>query len=62
MPGGASTQSQVSLRHQCELLEPMPDAAYYGARPESAENLALMRRLDELHLEHPVQRAARQYL
>jgi putative transposase len=27
---------------------------YYEPVPESPENLALMRRLDELHLEHPV--------
>ncbi len=27
---------------------------YYEPVPESAENLALMRRLDELHLDHPV--------
>jgi putative transposase len=27
---------------------------YYEPRPESAENLALLRRLDELHLERPV--------
>ncbi len=27
---------------------------YYEPCPESAENLALMRRLDELHLQHPV--------
>jgi putative transposase len=27
---------------------------YYEPLPESPENLALMRRLDELHLEHPV--------
>jgi putative transposase len=27
---------------------------YYQACPESPENLALMRRLDEMHLEHPV--------
>jgi len=28
-------------------------AAYYNPRPVSAEDLAIMRRLDELHLEHP---------
>ena len=26
---------------------------YYEPVPESAENLALMRRIDEMHLEHP---------
>jgi putative transposase len=32
---------------------------YYEPVPESAENLALMRRLDELHLEYPVYGARR---
>jgi putative transposase len=27
---------------------------YYEPCPESAENLALMRRIDELHMQHPV--------
>jgi putative transposase len=45
---------KVSLRHQCELLDLCRSAYYYEPCPESQENLALMRRLDELHLEHPV--------
>ena len=45
---------QVSVRHQCELLELCRSRYYYEPCPESEENLALMRRLDELHLEHPV--------
>ena len=45
---------QVSVRHQCELLELSRSSYYYQCAPETAENLALMRRLDELHLEHPV--------
>lgn len=45
---------KVSLRHQCELLDLCRSAYYYEPCPESEENLALMRRLDELHLEHPV--------
>jgi putative transposase len=44
----------VSLRHQCELLELCRSSYYYEPCPETEENLALMRRLDELHLEHPV--------
>jgi putative transposase len=49
-----SPDSRVSLRHQCELLEVCRGSYYYQCCPESQENLALMRRLDELHLEHPV--------
>jgi len=45
---------QVSVRHQCELLELCRSSYYYEPCPETEENLALMRQLDELHLEHPV--------
>ena len=43
-----------SIRHQCELLGLSRSGYYYEPCPETADNLALMRRLDELHLEHPV--------
>ena len=49
-----SPDPRLSLRHQCELLELCRSSYYYAACPETPENLALMRRLDELHLEHPV--------
>src|SRR5208337_4233167 len=49
-----SPDPQVSVRHQCELLELCRSSYYYQCCPETEENLALMRRLDELHLEHPV--------
>jgi putative transposase len=42
------------VRHQCELLELCRSSYYYECCPETEENLALMRRLDELHLAHPV--------
>ena len=45
---------ELSIRRQCELLEISRSGFYYEPVAESAENLALMRRLDELHLEHPV--------
>ena len=45
---------QISVGHQCELLEVCRGRYYYQCCPETEENLALMRRLDELHLEHPV--------
>ena len=47
-------QEPISIRDQCGLLGLSRSAYYYECAPESAENLALMRRLDELHLEHPV--------
>ena len=43
-----------SVRRQCALLGISRGAYYYEPRPESAENLAVMRRLDELHLERPI--------
>lgn len=42
------------MRRQCELLGVSRSGYYYEPCAESAENLALMRHLDELHLKHPV--------
>ncbi len=44
---------QLSIGRQCELLGLARSSYYYQPRPESEENLALSRRLDELYLEHP---------
>jgi putative transposase len=44
----------LSIRHQCEILGITRGGFYYEPCPETEENLRLMRRLDELHLEHPV--------
>ena len=38
---------------QCQLLALARSTAYYVPEPTSPEDLALMRRIDELHLEHP---------
>lgn len=38
---------------QCQILNLARSTAYYQAQPDSAEDLALMRRIDELHLEMP---------
>lgn len=46
--------TQPSIRHQCELLGLCRSGYYYEPCPETAENLALMRQLDQWHLEHPV--------
>ena len=41
------------MRRQCELLAVSRSGLYYEPVPCSAEELALMRRMDELHLERP---------
>ena len=38
---------------QCELLDLCRSSLYYQPRPVSPADLALMRRIDELHLAHP---------
>lgn len=43
----------VSIRRQCELFGISRSGFYYEPVPETDENLALMRRLDELHLAFP---------
>jgi len=44
---------RLSLRRQCELLSVSRSGWYYEPSPVSAEDLALMRRIDELHLKLP---------
>jgi putative transposase len=46
--------TRPSIRHQCEILGITRSGFYYEPCSETEENLLLMRRLDELHLEHPV--------
>jgi putative transposase len=43
----------LSIRRQCELLELNRASWYYEPVPESAENLAWMRRIDEQYLATP---------
>ena len=43
----------LSLSRQCRLLSIGRSAFYYAPKGESAENLALMRRIDELFLKYP---------
>ena len=42
-----------SMRRQCELLAVSRSSLYYERSEPGAEELALMRRMDELHLLHP---------
>lgn len=44
---------ELSVRKQCELLRVSRSGLYYEPEPTSPEELALMRRIDELHLKHP---------
>ena len=43
----------LSLSRQCLLLAVSRSSLYYRPKGESAENLALMRRMDELHMDYP---------
>ena len=45
--------ARISLRRQCELLGVSRSGSYYEPVPESDENLALMRLIDEEFLRHP---------
>ncbi len=44
---------ELSVTRQAKLLEISRGTVYYLPRPVSPEDLALMHKLDELHLEHP---------
>ena len=44
---------ELSIRRQCALLGINRSSVYYTPREERAENLALMRRMDELSLQYP---------
>ena len=46
--------TQLSIRRQCELVGVSRSGFYYEPVVATPENLALMRQLDEMHLEHPV--------
>ena len=43
----------LSLSRQCVLLGVSRSSLYYRPKGESAENLVLMRRMDELHMDYP---------
>jgi putative transposase len=47
------SESELSVRRQCDLLGVSRSGLYYEPAPTSTDELALMRRIDELHLEHP---------
>jgi putative transposase len=43
----------LPVARQCRILKLSRSTAYYAPRPTSLADLALMRRIDELHLEYP---------
>jgi len=47
------TDHPLPVVRQAQFLELSRSSVYYLPRPTSAEDLALMRRIDELHLERP---------
>jgi putative transposase len=44
---------RLPVARQAQLLDVSRSSVYYRPQPTSAADLALMRRIDELHLEHP---------
>ena len=44
---------ELSVRRQCELVGPSRSTLYYEPAPESPENLALMRLIDQEYTAHP---------
>jgi len=44
---------RLPVVRQCELLDISRSSVYYAPHPVSEGDLALMRRIDELHLNHP---------
>ena len=46
-------EHELPLVRQCQILALSRSSAYYLPEPVSAQDLALMRRIDELHLNHP---------
>jgi len=50
---------ELTLTRQAKLLGMSRSSVYYLPRPVSLAALALMRRIDELHLEHPFMGARR---
>ena len=44
---------ELSIAHQAKVLNISRGSVYYKPRPVAAEDLAIMRRIDELHLEFP---------
>jgi hypothetical protein len=44
---------ELPVTRQCQVLSLARSTAYYRPQESSEADLALMRRIDELHIEHP---------
>ncbi len=44
---------RLPVKKQCELLEVKRSSIYYRPKGPSEADLALARRIDEIHVEHP---------
>jgi putative transposase len=47
-------EAGLSISRQCTLLGVARSSLYYRPRPESAEELELLKRLDRIFTDHPV--------
>lgn len=45
--------AELSVRRQCELVSACRSSLHYESKADESEDLALMRRMDELHLKWP---------
>lgn len=50
---------RLPITHQCQILSISRSSAYYQAKPQSIEELGLMKHLDALHLQYPFYGARR---
>ena len=48
-----ANDSHLSIRQQCQLLKLNRSSLYYQRKPEDADNVELMRLLDEEYTRHP---------
>ena len=48
---------RLPVVQQCRILELSRSSVYYVPQPVSAADLALMRQIDELHLQYPLRAA-----
>jgi putative transposase len=46
-------EGKLPVKRQCELLDLNRSGVYYTPRPVSEQDFQLMRRIDQLHLDHP---------
>ena len=48
-----SPKEKLSISKQCKILDISRSSVYYILKGESPENLEIMRKMDEEHMEHP---------